>query len=92
MKKISDERINYISGGITYQSYDRNIYFGRAVAQAQLDADRKDELIIDPDQSLPECPYSYKGWTQYEESIYKQAQQDILKRNWVKILKEKSDE
>ncbi len=48
MKKISDERINYISGGITYQSYDRNIYFGRAVAQAQLDEDRKEmEEIFD---------------------------------------------
>ncbi len=49
------------------------------------------EVKLDPDQTLPECPYSYKGWTQYEESIYKQAQQDMLKRNWAKIVKEKSN-
>ena len=45
-------------------------------------------LIKDPDQSLPECPYSYKGWTQYEESICKNAYQQMKDEGWVKTLKE----
>ena len=76
------------------------IYDNRVVCFGKLSCDEYNEWLddkmmevkLDPDRSLPDCPYSYKGWTQYEESIYKQAQQDMLKRNWAKILKEKKDE
>ena len=49
-------------------------------------------IIADPDQRFPECPYSYKGWTQYEESICKNAYQQMKDEGWLKIVKEKSNE
>ncbi len=96
MKLISPEEITkavnkvYPSGT---EAYSVNVA-DKAIAQVQLDSCEKecDKLVeLDPDQSLPECPYSYKGWTQYEESICKNAYQQMKDEGWVKMLKEKDD-
>ena len=42
-------------------------------------------LIKDDNQDFPECPYSYKGWTQYEESICREAYQQMKDNGWVKV-------
>ena len=98
MKRISDEEIKkynnpWKSNAISQWVDEWDI---EGLLKAQLDSCEKELaeakiIIADPDQSFPECPYSYKGWTQYEESICKNAYQQMKDEGWVKVVREKDN-
>jgi len=36
-------------------------------------------VVIKVDRELPQCPYNKLSWGDYEQSIYKQGQEDMVK-------------